>query len=389
MQAKQEREFFTENDKSFNSSTFLKRHELINSLLILVFDILCLISRKVFASKKNPGEVICILSFHRLGDTVFTIPAVREIFNHYKDYKVIVFSYPETKTIYELEFQVENIVSIEKNEFKFGRRIASKKIKDLIKKHSPAQLFDLTGTPASASIIYDSRATVIVGMNIRFFKNLYTNFVPIRTKPHLMDRYMDVVTQVISVDNVPKKFEFGIDIIQSGKILIHPFAIRKAKEWNLNKFIKLATELKEDYDLEMISPEGFLSSSEINEIKKLNIPLTITKDISSLIQKIRESSFFISNDSGPTYIASLLHKPTFSIYGPTNPTFSFPKGEGHKFVRYEVSCSPIIEQYCYTHAGINCPSYECMNQLSVENVLAEVRAFLTELGLKKNIYHVL
>ena len=389
MQAKHEREFFLKFDKSFNTSTFLKRHKFINSFLILTFDIVCIISRKIFASKTNSKKVIGILSFHRLGDTVFTIPAVREIFNHYKDHKVIIFSYPETKSIYELEFPEENIVALDKNGFRYGRRIASKKIKNFIKKHSPDQIFDITGTPASASIIYNSRANVVVGMNIRFFKNLYTKFVPIRTKPHLMDRYMDIVTQVISVDHILNKYEFGIQIIQPCKIMIHPFAIRKAKEWNLNKFLNLASELIKEYDLEMISPDGFLSKDEMNEINQLNIPLTITADISSLIQKIREASFFISNDSGPTYIASLLHKPTFTIYGPTNPTYSLPHGNGHRFVRYQIQCSPIVEQYCYTHAGINCLSYECMNQLSVEKVLIEVRSFLDELGLQKTKHHIL
>jgi heptosyltransferase-2 len=78
----------------------------------------------------------------------------------------------------------------------------------------------------------------------------------------------------------------------------------------------------------------------------------------------------ISNDSGPLYIASLMGKPTFTIYGPTNPLFHLPLGSKHNYIRHLISCSPAeTEKYCFTNAGRDgCPSFECMNQLKVDEV---------------------
>ena len=121
---------------------------------------------------------------------------------------------------------------------------------------------------------------------------------------------------------------------------------------------------------------------EIEQFVDRNIPVIQTTSIEELINKIKACSVFISNDSGPLYIANLLGKPTFTIYGPTNPDYSLPFGKFHKFVQKKISCSPNGTQYCYLQAGLNCPSYECMIQLSVEEVKVSVHEFLSDLGFK-------
>ncbi|MEO8398798.1 MAG: glycosyltransferase family 9 protein [Ignavibacteriaceae bacterium] len=113
-----------------------------------------------------------------------------------------------------------------------------------------------------------------------------------------------------------------------------------------------------------------------------NIHVIQTASIHELISEIKKCSIFISNDSGPLYLANLLNKPTFSIYGPTNPEYSLPFGKYHKFIQKKISCSPNGAQYCFTHAGLYCPSYECMHQLSVDEVGSSIKKYLIEIGLE-------
>ena len=94
-------------------------------------------------------------------------------------------------------------------------------------------------------------------------------------------------------------------------------------------------------------------------------------------------SLLISNDSGPIYIANILNKPTFTIYGPTNPEFSLPYGKYHRMIQKKINCTPEPgKQYCYTKAGLYCPAYECMNQLRFEEVKDSVLKFISEIGIK-------
>jgi ADP-heptose:LPS heptosyltransferase len=193
----------------------------------------------------------------------------------------------------------------------------------------------------------------------------------------LIDRYLDVANLYIKFQRDKSLYEHKININPTGEIIIHPFAIRKAKEWNFEKYCKLAETLSIEFKIKMIIPEGYLEPVNLQGFEKLKIPFIITHDIASLIESIRGASLFISNDSGPLYIANLLGVPTYTIYGPTNPDYSFPFGEYHRYIRKIIECSPINSQYCFTQGGIHCPNYLCMHLLSLEEVLAGVKNFIT------------
>ncbi len=380
MEAKKEREFHLKDDRVIKGSLLLQRSKVLNFIATAFFNMVCSFFRKLYRGKNQQSKAIAVLSFHRIGDTVFTIPAVEQIINNYPEFEVYIFTYPETKSIYKLKFSNVKIIPVDKNEFKFGRRVITKKAKKLLTELKPQMIFDITGTPASASMIFNSGAERVIGMNIPYLKNLYTDYVPIRTQPHFMDIYMDVVKQVINVTGEKEHYKFDTQINSSGKIFIHPFAIRKPKEWLLKRFIELAVLIKKDYDVEIIAPPGFIDEDTTNEIRQLSIPLTVTKSLDDLIDKTKECSVFISNDSGPTYIAALLGKPTFTIYGPTNPKYSLPFGGKHAFIQKQLSCSAVDEKFCFTMGGINCPSNECMQLLTVEEVYKSVEAFLHEIN---------
>jgi len=220
-------------------------------------------------------------------------------------------------------------------------------------------------------------------MNVNYFKEIYTHYCKIRTEPHFIDIYLDVVKTILKIDEDSELYHFPTIINTEGKIVIHPFAIRKAKEWNLKKFIDLANRLGNEYEVEIISPAGFIYKDTIETIKNSDVSLSTTANIKELISKIKECSLFISNDSGPTYIANFLGKPTYTIYGPTNPAYSLPFGKNHRFIQKKISCSADGNKVCFTQGGIHCPSFECMHLISLEEVSDDVKSFLRTLKIKK------
>jgi ADP-heptose:LPS heptosyltransferase len=191
------------------------------------------------------------------------------------------------------------------------------------------------------------------------------------------------VNATIPIERSKAIYEFKKDFNPNGKIIIHPFAIRDAKAWNLTKYISLAEYLNDNYLVEIVSPPDVLADNIKEEIIKKGIAVTITETIDNLIQKLKECSIFISNDTGPLYIANLLGKATFTIYGPTNPEYSLPFGKYHRFIQKELECSPETgHQFCYTLAGIYCPVYECMNKLDFEEVKNSILAFINDIDLQ-------
>jgi len=354
-----------------------------NKIFDLIFEFLSstLLSLIRNCTRKNLSGNIIIISLHKLGDAVFTIPTVIKVFEHFSNKNVYVLTFSENKNIYNTVLKEEYIIPLEEDGFFLGGRIASKNAIDILKNLQPNIIFDLTGNITSASLIAASKAKEIVGMNTKYCKTIYDVFIPIKNKPHLIDRYLDAVKVYLPLDESKIIKEFPIKFETEGKILIHPFAGWKAKEWNLNKFIELADLLNEEYEVEIVSPENLIPEDIIHDIRDHQMPLSFTTSINDLVNKIKECSVFISNDSGPLYIANLLGKATFTIYGPTNPEFSLPFGKYHRYIQKKLTCSPNGTQYCFTHAGLYCPSNECMHQLSVNSVKIGVISFLKEIGI--------
>lgn len=318
------------------------------------------------------GNVV-IIALHRLGDTIFTIPAIKEINKHYGR-KIIIVCFPTSIDIYNLVFTDIEYCTIERKDFFFQERIAKKNAKQKLRSLKPYIIFDLTGSMMSASLIFNMKAREIIGINGEQFRTIYDRFIKFRKNPQLVDAYLDAISPVIQLPNRNDLKKQMMVLNPNGKILIHPFAGWKAKEWNFNKYYKLAIYLSRFYKAALVVPNNNISNDITDELFLSSAELIQTESVEDLIEHIKSCSMFIGNDSGPLYIASLLGKPTVSIYGPTNYEFSGPFGESHEIITHTLKCSPKKnKQYCFTTAGMfGCPSFECMNLLEFDEIYANV-----------------
>ncbi len=371
----------------FNLSLILKDipilNKSINYICYLLFKLVRILS---FPQENNSGKIL-VISFCRIGDTVFTIPALKIFSKIYKDITIVC--YDNSKTIYQLIFSKFKYIVVNDSGLKFGRRIVKGRYRKIIKEINPQKIFDLTGTILSASLIFNSHTKKIIGFNDNYFKALYSDFIPKRTTPHLIDLYLDPVSVEHEINEAEIEREYKVSFDESRKILIHPFAGWEAKEWGINKFIKLTELLRADYDCAFIFSNVKTDRQLFNKLAENNIKFIATNSLKELIEEIKEASLMISNDSGPIYLANILGKSTFTIYGPTNPEYSLPFGNFHRFIQKKISCSPKKnKQYCFTNAGRNCPNYECMNKLEVNEVYDGVIELLKDLEITKNAHKV-
>ncbi len=357
-------------------SQFSESRNLFNKYLMIIIDIIFYSLRKVNRLRSNNNDNIVILSLHLLGDTVFTIPAIKVIKEKYPDKKITIFCYEESKKIYELYFNNLNYVSISKTFLRFGGRSVGKKGREIFNQIKPNIIFDLTTSSLSASLLFGSSAKILIGTNLRCFKNLYDYYYPIKKDVHLIDLYLHPVVKYFSLDDNKVIFNPLEDNSVSDLILIHPFAGWKAKEWPLKNYIELAGRLSKKYYVKLIFQKGQVKKDILDEINFLKIKYVETENIDQLIYEIKNCKVLIGNDSGPVHIACLLGKSTFSIYGPTNPKYSFLPVAGSEYVFSRISCSPDKTQYCYRFGGVDCDSYECVNFLSVEVVWQKLESFL-------------
>ena len=318
---------------------------------------------------KNSKKIV-IISLHKIGDTIFTFPTIRFFQKKFGGNLTIV-CFKSSFELYKLlDFDV-NIISVNDNNFYFGGRIAGLNSRKTIRKLRPEIIIDITGELSSISLFSFTRVKKIYGRCSNSLKLFYDKNVLKEEKPTLPERIFDVARLIYSnamIDNyqiiTPTNYRIK-------KICIHPFAGWKAKEWNFLKFIKIAEFLSEKYDCMILAEPDRIDNDIKNYLRRTNILLKETRSLTELIDVIKRCDLFLSNDSGPVYLAAELGKKTFIIHGPTNPNFSAPKVPYVRTIFKKIKCSPLEhKQYCYTNAGRNgCPSFECMNQLNVLEVL--------------------
>jgi len=363
----------------YNLTFILARVPVLQKLINITAYSIFFLVRSLRRLTSTKGESVAIILLHRIGDTVFTIPAVKEIIKHYEK-NIHIICNDHSVPIYNEVFQNLSYVTMGDDNFRFGGRVAKRKARKLIKSLNPKTIIDLTGIGKSAFLIFTSSAREIIGTNREHYRGIYTHFTSLRKTPHLMDVYLDAVKARFNIDNEKsiKIFESNYD--RNGRILIHPFGGWAAKEWGLDKFILLAEKLSSVYSVTLIAPFNFIGRKEKQEAKEKNIAITETGSVAELIKQTRDCSVFIGNDSGPLYIANMLGKPTFTIYGPTNPDYSLPFGDNHTYIIKSIHCSAEKnKQYCYTTAGLlGCPAFICMESLEVDEVYKKALPFVRQ-----------
>ncbi len=355
------------------------KHSIDNSWLLRTSMIY--LSNIIFFSirffKRNTKDLqrnIAVISLHKLGDTVFTIPAIKELIKNSNDCITII-CFKDSEKIYRYTFNNINYLILGEEDFYFGGRIATKKARKLLQAILPDTILDIKGSILSASLIFNIKCHNIYGINEIYFNKIYDRFKKIRTTPHQIDIYIDSV-KTMYPNIVCNSYEYPIDFKKNGKILIQPLAGWSAKEWGIFKFVRLYHKLSQINECSFIFPSNSLKLDVIKQFDAENINYISCDTINHLITEISKCNLFISNDSGPLQIAALVGVPTFTIYGPTNPEFHLPYGKFHQFIQKRLKCSPTSEKYCAENGGDSCPHLDCLELLSVDEVFKETVKFV-------------
>jgi len=148
----------------------------------------------------------------------------------------------------------------------------------------------------------------------------------------------------------------------------------KVRCWPLEKFAEIGSYAAIRHKakvLVFVEPDGYGDDIAVTtEHVKVKVGL---RQMTALISKL---SLLICNDSGAMHIASAVHTPTVSIFGPGDPGSIGPYGGNHAVVIKDISCRP-----CFDHCRY--PEPICLMEISTEEVIREVDHQLKDL-LKVN-----
>jgi ADP-heptose:LPS heptosyltransferase len=159
------------------------------------------------------------------------------------------------------------------------------------------------------------------------------------------------------------------------------------KNWDIEKWLELFKYLQIKSPSSTLVLLGDNTELHLNEkINSSNHPNVLSligkTTLNDAMEIIYQSQFYIGLDSGLMHIAVALNKPTFTIWGASNPTLYGYEwlGANHKVVSLNLACAPCSSWLNANTSRVKnpalCPDFKCIKDLSVEMVNKELDKFI-------------
>lgn len=159
------------------------------------------------------------------------------------------------------------------------------------------------------------------------------------------------------------------------------------KNWDIEKWLELFKYLQiksPSSTLVLLGDNTELHLNEkINSANYQNVLSLIGKTtLNDAMEIIYQCQFYIGLDSGLMHIAVALNKPTFTIWGASNPNLYGYEwlGAKHKIVSLNLDCAPCSSWLNANTSRVSnpalCPDFKCIKGISVEMVKGELEKFI-------------
>jgi heptosyltransferase I len=220
---------------------------------------------------------------------------------------------------------------------------------------------------------------------------LFTNerYKPLSIERHARERYLDLVSQMgVPVNEAAPDYPLSRDFSQKAEdflrekkflsrplVVIHPMAKWETKQWPRENFSRLISALAKRKAPVVItgSPQDVDPVGEILsrvEDSAAVLDLTGKTSLKELAAIFSLADLVLTPDTGPMHLAAAVKAPLIALFGPTAPWRTGPCGDHSLVIRKDLACSPCFKK--------KCPTRECMNSITVEEVL---KAALEKLGV--------
>ncbi|MBK7868731.1 MAG: hypothetical protein IPJ75_18010 [Ignavibacteriales bacterium] len=241
----------------------------------------------IFATK---GEGITVISFSNIGDTIFTIPALKKLSQINDLGKITLITQSNMKFILEKEFPNLGFVFVEKEIFHWG---GNSHPVDLIKQTRGLKngiTISFSVNPQSVFLMLFSGGKKFYGITRDAYKKAFDNSFSLTMKSHLSDIYFDAVESFIKVKRDQSDYGFPLSKTRGEEIIITPFAGWDAKMWGIEKMITLAERLNKNRVVNFVVEKNKLEKLYLIDLRVRGIKVTELDHISEYEHLFEECS---------------------------------------------------------------------------------------------------
>ncbi|OGS09417.1 MAG: lipopolysaccharide heptosyltransferase II [Elusimicrobia bacterium RIFOXYA1_FULL_47_7] len=338
----------------------------------------------------HPNPKILIVQPSRLGDVVFSLPALKSLRERYPKAWIGWLVDERCAPVLENNSDLNELIIFDR------KQISLKYVIGFAKKLREKQIdlsIDLHGLFKSAFLVALAGARLKLASastnGMREFSWLFSSQVKLpKEDMHCVERHLSVAEylggkkpagaplikadtdSLRSVENILA--QAGVDPLRP-LVAVHPGGGWISRRWFPQRYAALIDRLSSELNAEVVlvgGREGGSSEAGLDEeIVSLSASkpknLTGRLDLKQLIALFEKTKLFIANEAGPMHIATAMGIPAIALLGPTNPARTGPFGGSTTVIRHVIRCQPCRER--------NCASRECMKLISVEEVFESAR----------------
>lgn len=348
-------------------------------------------------NSKNSINSIVVRGTNWVGDSIMTIPALRELSRIFPDAEIVLHTRIWAEGIFRDADFLDRIITFEQSKWKIKDAISQS---DILRE----QHFDLAILlPNSFEAAFTARLARIpkrIGYNKDLRGLLLTDPVAVpewKNKRHEGFYFLNLIAEVekrfVGTNTVmqaepdstlqisdERKAEArailtaaGVDLTKNVVALGTGSTNSRAKRWGADSYAKLNDMLQSELGADVI----LVGSADENDVaaevqtlsRKPSFDLTGKTGLAEAAAILSVVDLLVSNDMGLAHVAPAVGTKTAVIFGPTNPVTTQPFSGNAMVVRHIVECSPCMLR--------DCPiDHRCMTRISVDEVFNVCRDLL-------------
>ncbi|MFH1622458.1 MAG: lipopolysaccharide heptosyltransferase II [Candidatus Omnitrophota bacterium] len=326
---------------------------------------------------------ILIVEVNWLGDVLFSTPAIRALRKRYPNSYLSVLVHKRCKEVLLGNPNVTEIIVLDEegmHKTLLGKLKLINQLRN--KRFDTVYLFHRSFTRTLICFLSGIKNRIGYYTSQRRFL-LTETILPLQETIHRAAHYYYLITKRMPSDTGELYCDFFVSERDSSYmesllnrenidfnkklVVMHPAGNWLPKRWPKENFAKLADELINKFNVNVVFSGGQLEKHNVLDIlnlmnnKAINLAgKTTLKQLGALFKR---ANLVISADSGPLHISIALKRPTVAIFGPTSSSITGPlTKENIALLQKEIGCAIP----CYK---VDCIDNRCMQQISVKDVI--------------------
>jgi heptosyltransferase II len=334
---------------------------------------------------------ILVRGVNRLGDTLFTLPAIRALKIKYPTARITVLTKPSPVELYRHNPHIDGIIILDSKGIHQGLRGRLRLINTL-----RASDFDLAvlmhNNFESALMAFLSGIPERIGYRKELRSALLTGSLPFPKTPTPRADHFLAITELAGCDTGDNKPDLYLSSTEREwattrlaglpwpLVGIIPGAQEKTRIWDSGRFASVADSLIGHAAASVLILGGpgdtGLSSSIKSQMKNIPIDMTGAFSLREFIAILNSCDLVISNDTGPMHIANLLGVEVITFFGAGDVIETGPIGEKAHIIHRGLPCSPCLKSECPEG------NYKCLDLITAEEVVETALNVLKRSGME-------